>query len=234
MIRVLLREIVLLLAVTVSISTFAKETRKIVAIVDTGINSLLLDKPFMCKNLHADFTNTSIRDSHGHGTNVAGIIANKLNAKTHCLMIIKYWNTYKNPWGSSTLHKVFSNVIGYLKSVKPAYINFSSSGFGFNPNEFGVFSELIDSGTKIIVAAGNDNLDLSEGCDVFPACYFFNEPNYFVVGASKSPISNKNGPVNAIRSGNNVCGFGVCMTGTSQAAAQFTADLISSRIEQKR
>lgn len=225
--RGLLREITLLITLLASFAAIGKETRKAVAIVDTGINSLLLNKPFMCKDMHADFTGMGIVDSHGHGTNIAGIIARKLNPKTHCLLIIKYWHTTTNPWGKYYLHEVHTSVLSYLKAVKPAVINFSSAGFGFSSLEFNTYGSLIDSGTKIVVAAGNSALNLDESCDTFPACYFFNEPNFYVVGASKTPLSNKNGPVNVIRPGNNVCGFGKCMTGTSQAAAQFTADLIS-------
>lgn len=227
MYRTLLREIILLTAIAASYAAIGKETRKVVAIIDTGISSSLLNKPFMCKDMHADFTGMGINDSHGHGSNIAGIIANKLNPKTHCLLIIKYWHTTQNPWGMYRLYEVFSSVLSYIEAVKPAYVNYSSAGFGFSTREFNVYSKLIDNGTKVVVAAGNDMKDLDEGCDTFPACYFFNEPNFYVVRASKSTLSNKNGPVNVSRPGNNVCGFGRCLTGTSQAAAQFTADLIS-------
>jgi len=103
----------------------------------------------------------------------------------------------------------------------------SVAGPGFNYQEYDTLYNLLQSGTKIIVAAGNNSLDLSFTCDVFPACYFNDEPNFFVVGAKDLKMSNKKGPVNVKRPGKDRCGFGICMSGTSQAAAEFTADLIS-------
>lgn len=222
-----LKELIVLALVLITTEALSKDSRKMVAIIDTGISASLLNSSIICKDSYADFTGMGITDYHGHGTNVAGIIAKKLNPKTHCIVPIKYWHTETNPNGKYTTFEVYDAMLSYLKALKPRYINFSAAGMGFVYKEYNIYYDLMESGTKIVVAAGNKAADLGFTCDTFPACYFLDEPNFYVVGASDMKLSNKNGPVNVLRKGKDKCGFNVCMSGTSQAAAEFTAELIS-------
>lgn len=208
---------------------FAKETRKVIAVIDSGIQFMPNLNKILCKDLSRDFTQMGLRDvsENGHGTNVAGIIASKMNSKTHCLAIIKYFHTYKLPYGRQNPYIILNLVMNYLKILKPAYINFSSAGGSFDFNEYTTLGDLVDGGTKIVVAAGNNGVNLTEEtCSVFPACYYFDSPNFYVVGADTLK-SNKLGPVKYIKPGISQCGFNICLTGTSQATANMTAELIS-------
>jgi hypothetical protein len=220
------REFVVVLTCLFATQVLASETRKMVAIIDTGMpnDSSLLK--YMCKGKHADFTGFGLRDNHGHGTNVLGIILKKINPNTHCIVIIKYFNTVEAPYGSRSPRDIFNSIYNYLVFINPAYINFSGAGSGFNVNEFYAIAKLLDNGAKVVVAAGNNGLKLEAGsCEVFPACYFFDEPNFYVVGAN-TKSSNYGGPVRHVREGLNQCGLGVCRTGSSQATANMTAELL--------
>lgn len=211
----------------------AKEGRKIVAVVDTGLNITPKLKKSMCQDLNMDFTKTGLTDRHGHGTNVVGIILKKLNPETHCIAVVKYWDTAEKPEGRNLTYNIMRSVNNYLKMVRPAYVNISSSGGPFDFEEYTVLGDLLDEGTKVIVAAGNKGLNLTENaCYIYPACYYFDSPNFYVVG-SFSKSSNFNGPVKYKRDGLNQCGFGVCFTGTSQSAANMTAELISTEGKKK-
>ncbi len=222
-----LRELLIIVAVLVTTQALSKETRKVVAIVDTGIANDIRIKKYLCDGLHVDFTGTSLYDQHGHGTNIAGIIATKMNPKTHCIAILKYWHTAIKPEGNRPQYEIIKSVSRYLKTLKPAYINFSSAGGSFDPNEFNVLGDLLDAGTKVVVAAGNSGKDLTETpCNNFPACYYFDSPNFYVVG-HKGKTSNFNGPVKYFRPGINQCGLDICMSGTSQSTANMTAYLLS-------
>lgn len=227
MIKNFYREIIVVLVCLFSSIALSKETRKIVAVIDSGIAPESSALKYLCKGFHVDFTGTSLKDMNGHGTNIAGIIANKINTKTHCIAILKYWHTKDNPWGTKYEYDIIKSLYNYVKQINPDYINFSSAGGGFNHYEYSVLSELLDNGTKVVVASGNRGLNLTENaCNDFPACYYFDSPNFFVVGY-EGKLSNYGGPVKYKRKGINQCGFGVCLTGSSQATANMTAELLS-------
>lgn len=86
------------LALAASPSKYSKivkssERRARIAVIDTGLD--LTDPRFrdvLCSDGHLDLTGQRMYDRNGHGTHVAGIIAEHLNDKTKvCLMIIKYY-----------------------------------------------------------------------------------------------------------------------------------------------
>lgn len=220
-----LREALTILLVLFSVVALG-ETRKKVAIVDSGISDHAYFKKYLCRSGHKDFTGTNILDAQGHGTNVAGLIVKKLNPVTHCLVIIKFFHTYKHPMGSLVGVDNTLAIARYLAYIKPHYINMSLEGSIFMTEEYNILYSLLERGTKIVVAAGNRAANLDEGCYSYPACYFFHTKNFYVVGANNSN-SNTNGPVNRIRPGVNQCARGICLSGTSQATANFMADLVS-------
>jgi hypothetical protein len=228
-----IREILIVLLCLGSITALAKETRKMVAVVDTGVPNNPAILKYMCRGGHVDLTLQGLKDVNGHGTNIIGLIMKGMNPATHCIVAIKYYHDYSKPFGKQSQMDVFNALYAYLLKLQPAYVNFSSSGFGFNYKEFSTFSSLMERGTKVVVAAGNNQVLLDAGsCDVFPACYFFNEKNFFVVG-STSKLSNYGGPVKYIRDGIGQCALGVCMNGTSQAAANLTAELLKGESRAK-
>jgi hypothetical protein len=143
------------------------------------------------------------------------------------MIILKFYHTKEFPGGAQvSASDSYLRALDYAKTLKPHIINLSLAGPYFIPKEAELISSLLKSGTTIVTAAGNLRLDLSQSCNAFPACYEFGIPGFYVV-ASPSILSNKNGPVTHIRDGNYQCGFNVCLNGTSQAAANFTAELLT-------
>jgi hypothetical protein len=197
-----------------AVSVFAEE-RKIVAVVDTGYNPVF--EKYLCKGYPVyDFTGTGILDRHGHGTNVAGLILKGLNPVKHCLVFIKLWD----PSGID----IKLQYIDQLLKLNPSYANLSFEGSGYSIKEFIILGVLTSQNTKVVVAAGNSSKNLSKDCDTFPACYPLKK-NYYVVGATDS-YSNYGTPVRYKEVGTDQCANNICLTGTSQAAANFTADLL--------
>jgi len=193
----------------------SSDNRIHIAVIDTGVN-LKLASTYMCRDGNADLTGNGLSDVHGHGTNIAGILAKKINTKTHCLQIIKWFHTSnKNDKGFS---KLMEDALDVAHKYKAKYINMSLSGDGHLPSEFAMMSILLSEGIEIYVSAGNNSKDLDVNCNAFPACYRFNHPNFHVVGAYDVPVSNKGSWVE-MEHGNNVEGFGVVMSGSSQATA---------------
>src|ERR1035437_10086308 len=86
-----------------------------VAVIDSGINTVYYNSTMLCDYGHRDFSGTTIEDTHGHGTNISGIIdqyAKNIFLSLHddrgtarakidelaatkvkyCQVIIKYWD----------------------------------------------------------------------------------------------------------------------------------------------
>lgn len=220
------REIALLIVVLFTTLVLGQESRKVVAIVDTGLPYNTAIIPYLCKGLQLDITNRGIQDYSGHGTNVMGIVAKGIDPKTHCISMVKWWHVLEEPKNSVQLDEDVSKYMKYLISIKPTLVNMSLSGKGFSAPEFNGIKTLLAMGAKVVVSAGNNGQDLSSKCDIYPACYAFKNPNYFVAGTFDA-FSNKNGPVTNILQGVEQCGiFGLCLTGTSQAAANLSARLL--------
>lgn len=220
------KELITIIVCCIGVQVFG-ESRKIVAIIDSGISYSLLSDPMFCKGLSRDFSGYGLKDVHGHGTNIVGLIARKMNTKTHCLVMIKYWHhqIQEDARSSTEREVIYKNVISYTNSLNPYIINLSASGFAYYPQELSLFKKIISNGGHVVVSAGNWGLDLSKDCSAYPACYPIKHKRFHVVGASTS-YSNKNGPVNVIRPGTNQCALNVCLTGTSQSAANQTATIL--------
>lgn len=203
-----------------SLTANALETRTRVAIIDTGID-FEKAQPYLCADGHKDFTGRGLNDVNNHGTNIAGIYAKRMNTKTHCLMIIKFFHDFE----ADTEYVIVA--LEHAKRYKAKYVNLSLSGATGIPREEFAIEELLNQGAIVAVAAGNEGINLSKTCKAFPACYPFTSKNFIVVGNKNSARSNYGGPVTVIEEGMNITGFGITMSGTSQA----TANYLSKRLK---
>lgn len=209
----------------------AKEHRQRIVIIDGGLRSHLFKDPGICRGLHKDFTGEGFVDPTGHGTNIEGIIRPAIDAAKQCIVVIKYYSVNQTmERNTRNLHKA----LYYTARIKNVLIvNFSSSGFGGSTQEHDLFKDILLTGAAISCAAGNEAIDLSIFCVVYPACYRFNSDKWFIVGSEDYKGANYAGPVNTLEHGLNVCSNGICMTGTSQATANHTANYIKQRRKKK-
>lgn len=212
----------------------APEDRIKIAVVDTGFETSKKLQPFLCRQGHISFTNDSpFSEGHSgkHGTNVAGLIAESLDSKKHCLLIIKFYSEYLS-------EKEFKDYvrmgIEYAISQNAKYLNLSLGGPESSHLEFLSLQAALNTGMKIIVAAGNgkkvkgSNIgqNLDKDCYYYPACYKFRSrpENFFVVGSTQSKFSNYGKVVTRWADGNYV---GVpAQSGTSQATAIVTGQIV--------
>lgn len=213
------------------------ETRKVVAIVDTGMPSRKLIQPYLCKMKHYDLTGYGIQDINGHGSNIAGIIAKRLNPRTHCILIIKWFHSY----ATADNPIILKNTIAYsriLKKIQPDITNLSLAGYVPITEEADAIKFLLNNNKKVIVSSGNDGANLDIKCSSYPSCYFKAiTPNLYIVGSVNPrtnivhPFSNHGAIVRYYENGLNVCAFNYCFGGTSQAAALLTSKLISGKVK---
>jgi subtilisin family serine protease len=193
-----------------------------VAIIDTGKPAL----PFSSCG-EQDFTGYGINDVHGHGTNVAGIVSTNLDANKHCLLILKFFHSIGTPIDTTYM------LIQALQAAIEAnvdIINISASGEKRSNTEEIFVGRALDKGIAVVVAAGNDSRDLDKKCNIFPACY---DRRIIVVGGTNK-TSNYGKVVDVIENGINVTGFGVTLTGSSQATALHTNKLVKKMLNEKR
>ncbi len=203
-----------------STSCFATEMRSRVVVLDTGLS--LEDPRFselLCQDYPGiDFTEEGIKDIHGHGTHVTGIIKQFAKDSQYCLTILKYYSTKQS--NKDSLKAIVSS-LKFISWLKPKVVNWSGGGETWNDDEYYYIKNTPE--TTFVVAVGNDNANLDEHCNYYPACYKL--PNIIRIGSLKqdgkikADSSNFGNIVNFFEIGENILstlpiGYGT-MSGTS-------------------
>jgi subtilisin family serine protease len=217
-----IKAILLFTILTCGVSLVNAEPIKI-AVIDTGFDMKHKDKVKLCdSSLHRDFTNTGLHDNHGHGTNIAGLIAKHIKVD-YCLVIIKYWT--KESSSMNTLHRTILAIDwAVLKGVD--MINYSGGGIAPNEHERMSVIGALNEGIVFVSAAGNESTNLNKGT-YYPAMY---DHRIVVVGnvnseGERAPSSNYGRPLDLSVVGINKSALGVTLTGTSQSTAIVTGRL---------
>lgn len=222
----------LILASTAS-TIFAKTI--VIAVIDTGIDAASNSK--LCKFGHKSFVKSlpnPLQDTVGHGTHVAGIIAKTAGQGNYCIVSIKY----HNPDGVGMENSYnLAKSIQYATDIKVDFMNISAGGKGPASYERDAIERALDSGIKVVVAAGNEHDDLDKDCNYFPACY---DTRIILVGnlennqtlASSSNYGNR---ITRWEIGQYVMstlpgGHTGYMSGTSQATAVATGKLVRNAL----
>lgn len=204
------------------------DSRIKVAVVDTGVNYGKVPIHFLCADGHKDISNTYLNDVDGHGTTIIKEIIKTIDPTRHCIVVIKWINPgIDNLTDTQAVNRI-ANAVQWAVKIKAKYINLSLSGYGASSRERNAIEAALNSGAVVVVAAGNNNINLHRDCVIFPACYAFSNKNFYVVanyrGAFKERSSNYGGPVNAKEYG---------LIGTSQSAAVFLSKYIRGEYEKK-
>ena len=245
------------ITIAISISCYAKnkvtinssksKSQFVIAVIDTGIDTTLLNKNTFCKNGHKDFTGTGLEDRHGHGTHISGLIDQHARNYTffkkdpkkiydikvnYCQIVIKFFNkkSDQNKDSLDSTRKAFR----YAIDMKVNMINYSAGGPDFDQEEKNLMVEALNKGIIIVAAAGNERSDIDKN-KYYPAMY---DNRIYRVGnlLSESPrevasSSNFGKSVTHWENGSNALStlpggtYGL-MTGTSQAAAIKSGKLI--------
>lgn len=197
-----------------------------VAILDTGISNI--NTRHLCATGHKDFTNSgSVLDRHvnKHGSNVAAIIEREAGPGNWCVVILKVF-------GSPGLDsfKAYLAALEYAEIQAYPILNISLSGTQKDEFESQVIKRMLDKGQVIVVAAGNNYLDLSKNCTAYPACV---DSRLIVVSDLGLKSANKYGPVDIYTIGRNIEGAGVSLSGTSQSTAKVTGQIIREVIRKR-
>lgn len=202
----------------------ASETRGKIIVIDSGISKSQINKPYICKGgVMTAFDNDSGIDFHGHGTNIINIISSKINQKKYCIVSIKVYQVKAQ------------NMNAYIKGLRmasflyPKIVNISMTGDQSSYLETAYITNILSTGSKVIVAAGNEGFDLNKVCNSYPACIKNNLPkhlsgNFLVVSNKDVKSANYGRIVTHYRKGFKQ-GFPV-MSGTSQSTANLTAELV--------
>lgn len=219
----------------------------VIAIIDTGIDESLLKTDTFCKTGHKDFTGTDIKDRHGHGTHISGLVdqyardfifsSKKDNSKiydtkvNYCQIVLKFFNTASDRTDNLDNTR---KALRYAIDMDVDIINYSAGGTDYDSKEHDLVIEALNKGIKVVVAAGNESSNIGR-FKYYPAMY---DSRIYRVGnlVSENPreiasSSNFGNEVNNWEIGYRVLSrlpggtYGI-MTGTSQAAAIKSGKLI--------
>lgn len=195
-----------------------------VAVIDTGIQYSYMDQTPLCETGHKDLTGEGMDDIHGHGTNVVGLIVKNANISGYCIIIIKAYGFKKGKTAYLT------QALQHAYNVGANVINVSGGGEGFNTAESKIVQKILNKKITLIVAAGNEQLDLNKDCNYYPACY---DNRTYVIG-NASDASNKGRIVDVVINGNFKEAYGQTNSGTSQSTAIFTGEMLKLALTPKR
>lgn len=199
-----------------------------VGIIDTGISKSSLITPYLCQE-PTDFTGEGWQDSHGHGTNIAGLITKGLDTSKFCLVVIKF---YSDRMSSPDADATFQKALIYASTQKINVLNVSVSGGSYRYEEMLTFQSMLKAGTVINISSGNKRKLLNKkSCHDFPACNALWLPAINVVGANDLEQANVGEIVKIKMPGYLQCGFGICLSGTSQSTANYTNKVLREMIK---
>ena len=202
-----------------------------VAVLDTGFDfkstwsDLSFVKPKMCKYGHKDFTNTGIQDTHGHGTNVVGLMGKVNKDSSYCIVVVKVWGG-----GPAMLNTWLA--LSYAINLKVDIINYSGGGVEKDEKECNLIKKALDKGIVVVASAGNESKNLDESpfypakCDDRVMMISNMNINNRTLGSksniSKDIIAVQGTAEDSLGLNNTI----YSMSGTSQAAGNFTGKLI--------
>jgi hypothetical protein len=160
--RLLYFAIILFILASLAASAHA-EVR--IAIMDSGLS---FNPSIPLCNAGADYTYSgTMKDEINHGDRVAKIIFNGVPSPVkYCIIPIKVLGLNFET-GATTI----ARGIEFAIKNKADIINMSFVGYGYSILEKIKIEEAMDLGIKVFVASGNDNKDLSNSCNAYPACY---------------------------------------------------------------
>lgn len=220
-----------------------------IAIIDSGIHykNMVLSKDYkskikLCKTGHKNYLDgsTDVKDSHGHGTHIAGLIASQMKDTDYCFVILKIYHSQQDNVG-------YNNAIKDAINLKVDAINISGGGLNFDKRECRAAKQATNANILLVVAAGNEGTEISKFIkkrnrkkrnrkSASIKKYFFpascDNDKIVVVGNGSSAkdlskTSNYGDVVDIYISGDNAFVFGEYMTGTSQSTAIVTGRIVN-------
>ena len=231
-----------LLFATVMFSLSVNAKTLTIAVIDTGFDmsskwpnakANKLAKPKICKFGHYDFAfNTSqITDKHGHGTHIAGLIAQGNEDVDYCLVIMNYYSAKEDADNLSKALLAYRRAI----NIKVDVINMSGGGKEYSAEECSLIKEALDNNIEVVAAAGNEGSNL-DSSPYYPALC---DPRVKVVmGTYKDGTRVRSSNYSTAKydlykmQGSNIMSLApndsyALMTGTSQATAQLTSKVVN-------
>lgn len=206
-----------------SLSARAKTIR--VAVLDTGFDSIYDNSINRCPGyLDRDFAKSDVFNPN-HGTNVVGLIQKYAGGVDFCFILVKWWSP------DSKNYKAFIQGLEYIAKIKPDIINISGGGNRKYSREMLAVKKIINNGTIIVAAAGNEQTNLNKSCNYYPACY---DSRIIVVGAkdpNKTFSNYGSNYVDYVMDGNGTA-YGITLKGTSQATAKVTG-ILTRKLSEK-
>lgn len=237
--------LILLLIILISLLPLFVQAKTVkIAVIDTGFDfqsswenasKLGLSKPKICDKGHYDYLNNTseVVDVHGHGTHIAGLIAQNNEKYDYCLIILKFFDTKVD--GMTSILKAYQKAIDLQVDI----VNISGGGKILSEEECKLIKQMTENGIDVVAAAGNEGKDLNEE-PFYPAMCNEDVIKVTNIGLDGKETKSSNydsmGNIQNIKRLNGTNVFSLApnnkyglMTGTSQATAEYTARLLREK-----
>jgi subtilisin family serine protease len=210
----------ILLVLLVLIGEAQAESRFKIAVLDTGVKPMKELQPYMCSSGHRGIAANTTYDSHGHGTNIAGLIARNLDPAKHCIVVVKIFD-YASGTKVGDTPQVVEGILHAI-NLRVDMINLSmNSGTDPFDKEYYAMMLALSSGIRIVLSAGNESTNLDKE-KLYPVSYDYNKyrDKVYIVGSNSGNYSNT-GSVVKYKINGTKRGYKK-LSGTSQSAAIFS------------
>jgi subtilisin family serine protease len=231
----------LLIIQTSCVTSAQSEPRRIkVMIIDTGISPLSVFQPY----LSTQGTKNDLNDTHGHGTHITGLVLFGKGLKDPVCNEVQIYSCKFYGIGGQSIE----NCVRKASKLNVDFINISGGGRGYSPGEASAVKAFKG---KMIAAIGNE--EVIDGKVVKPAWDASKEgyypaslrfENIIIVGngkdeANRYPSSNYGIKGMIWRDGVDVISYNPdggyrAVTGSSQATAIYTHELIQAKCQRLR
>lgn len=210
------------------------EGRTRIAIIDSGLD-MEYYKDILCKDTSfEDFTGKGKFDDYRHGNIITALVTKNLDKTRYCVTMLKYTNPGIDGNTEANLY-----LKGLTKAIElmPTYLVLALSGREPLYLEEVLLKKLINNGTIVFSAAGNNKLNLDAECQSYPACLNLDRKKFRVIGSldnfnNRANTSNYGSIVPywdlGVSQGNDRFGL---TTGTSPATANYANKYIRGLVK---
>ena len=193
-----------------------------VMVIDTGVQTLQDERLYSCSH---KLNFNAIHPSSSHGQAISRLIKERTLGKNVCQIIARgVGDKEELPM------RAYINALRWAAMLKPDIVNLSLSGYYNVDEERMLIKSLLDGGTVVVAAAGNESQTIDSTSDIYPA----NSDPRVIVASSPAPFTNHGPRVNVMVPESKYYFYKAHVNASSKATAETSAMIANILVSRGR